>query len=381
MTLNTKYKKKSIFRRLVKSIFLSVYLFVVLLVFVALLSKFVPAYITYIPYLLSLAFPILFIIYLVLIVFVLYRKYYVTFILTFPVFLWALFVFNRYVNFTSLLDSNKCTKDDSLLKVMSFNVRLFDLYNWKGYHKNHKLIIDFIINENPDIACFQEYYYQSDGKYPTTEPILKGLNTSYIHEYYPVINRKKEHFGIATISRFPIINKGVIEFEETSNMSIFSDIVLNSDTIRVYNLHLESVRLGNEDYAFISALENNSDSIELQKTKNIYNRLITAIVKRNKQAEIIAEHVKSCPYPVIVCGDFNDVPASYTYSVISKGLKDSYSLIDIFSMGSTYNGNIPWIRIDYILHSPFFSSCNYVVHKINASDHFPISVFLRKENL
>ena len=142
-------------------------------------------------------------------------------------------------------------------------------------------------------------------------------------------------------------------------------------------MHLESVRLGVEDYIFISSLEKSPDSLELNKTKSLIKRLIKAAIERNRQAQIIAKSIEECKYPVIVCGDFNDIPASYTYSTISKNLVDTYKNFD-FTLGSTYNGNIPFIRIDYIFHSPDFVSCKHTIHKVNYSDHYPVTAILYK---
>ena len=347
-----------------------------LLLLLSLLSKFIPADTFYIPSLLSLTFPFLFLLFVLFTLLVIYRKYYISLIIAFPVLIWSVVVINRYVDLSCLFFSSKCEVDSSI-KVMTFNVRLFDRYNWKGGFEKHEQILNFIINQQPDIACFQEYYYQSDGKYPTTVPILKGLQTSYIHEHYTVVNNNRDYFGIATITKFPIIKKGIISFKKTSNICIYSDVVIYSDTVRVFNLHLESVRLGVEDYAFISTVEQKPDSAEYNKTLPILKRLIRSAKKRSVQAAIVADSILYSPYPVIVCGDFNDVPASYTYSKISKGLADSYSQCD-FSLGTTYNGKIPFIRIDYILHSPAFSSCNYKIHKVDLSDHYPVSVQLYK---
>jgi len=372
MTLYNK-KKKSLFRRIVKSLFISIYIFNSLLLILALLAKYIDANTWPIPTILALGFPYIFLFFIVLTFIALYRKYYTTLLILLPFFVWGISVFNKYLNITSVFYSKNCTiSSTKSFKVMTFNVRLFDVYNWKTHHPNHQNILDFIVKQNPDIACFQEYYYQSDGKYITTDFLLKGLNTKNIHTYFPVVNRKTDFFGIATITRYPIINKGEITFLGTSNMCIFTDILINSDTVRIYNMHLESVRLGAEDYAFLSSVEHNPDSIEFNKSKLVLRRLINASKKRNTQATIIAQHINTCPYPVIVCGDFNDTPASYTYSVISKNLNDSYSLIDE-NLGSTYNGNIPFLRIDYILYSNAFNSCNYKIHRIDVSDHFPVT--------
>lgn len=370
-------KQKSLFRRIFKSMFIFVYFLLLIVLIISLSAKYIDTNTWVAPALFSLGFPYVFIIFIIFSLFALYRKYFITLLIMLPFIIWGFTVFNRYLNLSSIFKKENCKSNQSF-KVLSFNVRLFDVYNWKTNHPNYQNILNFIVVQSPDIACFQEYYYQNDGKYITTDFLLNGLNTTTIHSYFPVVNRNTDFFGIATITRFPIVNKGEITFQGTSNMCIYTDILIQDDTVRVYNMHLESVRLGNEDYAFISSIEHKPDSIELSKSKSVIRRLISASKKRNIQADIIAQHIRLCRYPVIVCGDFNDTPASYTYSVIAKNLNDSYSLIDQY-LGSTYNGNIPFLRIDYILYSNAFTSCNYQIHRLDVSDHYPITCILNKD--
>ncbi len=372
-------KRKKVRQGFIRSVFRFFFLFVFFLTSVSLLlslsAKFISSEVIFIPSLLALAFPILFMVFIVLMMIVIWRKYYLIFTISLPLLIWSFVVFDRYINFSSFFKKVDCNHS-YLIKVMSFNVRLFDLYNWKGYHSNHKAIIDFIINNNPDIACLQEYYYQSDGKYPTTELLKEGIKSMYIHEYFPIVIKNRDFFGIATITKFPIIYKGLLSFEGTSNVCIYTDVLINKDTVRIFNMHLESVRLGIEDYAFISSIEKKlPDSLEITKTRNVLNRLIKAFKKRNMQADLIAEEIKKCPYPIILCGDFNDVPASYTYAQISKKLVDTYRNVDL-NLGNTYNGNIPYLRIDYIFHSSHFKTCDFEIHRIDMSDHFPVSATL-----
>lgn len=370
-------KQKSLFRRIFKSMFIFFYFLLLIVLIISLSAKYIDANTWIAPTLFSLGFPYVFVIFIIFSLFALFRKYFITLLIMLPFIIWGFTVFNRYLNFSSIFKKENCKSNQSF-KVLSFNVRLFDVYSWKTNHPNHQNILNFIVGQNPDVACFQEYYYQNDGNYITTDFLLNGLKTKNIHSYFPVVNRKNDFFGIATITRFPIVNKGEITFPGTSNMCIYTDIIIQNDTVRVYNMHLESVRLGNEDYAFISSVEHKPDSIELNKSKSVIRRLISASKKRNTQANIIAQHIRSCHYPVVVCGDFNDTPASYTYSVISKNLNDSYSLIDQY-LGSTYNGNIPFLRIDYILYSNTFNSCNYQIHRIDVSDHYPVTCILNKD--
>ena len=119
----------------------------------------------------------------------------------------------------------------------------------------------------------------------------------------------------------------------------------------------------------------NIDNKEVKDSKNLIRRLKNAFKKRANQADIISAHIAHCHYPVIVCGDFNDTPDSYAYKTISKGLKDAYCESGK-GIGSTYNGKIPFLRIDFILHSPKFNAYNFKVNKDDLSDHFPVTCLL-----
>lgn len=362
------------FRRLIKNSFLIASYFVLFLLIISFVSPYISPDIFFFPAFIGLAFPYIFLATLILFLFILFRKYKKHIFIILPFVLYGVYISCNYfkVGFFNSKPTNNKT-----IKVMSYNVRLFDLYNWKNNLHEKNKIFKLLEKENPAILCLQEYYYQNDGKFSTTDTLIKFLSAKNIHEYFPVVNEEKYFFGIATLTKFPIVNKGKITFEGTSNMSIYTDILLWGDTVRIYNNHLESVRLGKEDYNFINKFDFNIDNKEVNDSKNIIRRLKNAFKKRAKQADIIAEHIASCPYPVIVCGDFNDTPDSYAYKTICNSLVDSYCESGS-GIGSTYNGKIPFLRIDYILHSSKFNAYNFKVGKDDLSDHFPVTCLLGK---
>ena len=96
-----------------------------------------------------------------------------------------------------------------------------------------------------------------------------------------------------------------------------------------------------------------------------------AYIQRAGQVDILKEDIRSSPYPVIVCGDFNDTPVSYTYKTLSKGLSDVF-IESGSGAGSTFRGNFPYVRIDYVLYSPGFYSYFYHTEKVDWSDHYPV---------
>ncbi|HPA11610.1 MAG TPA: endonuclease/exonuclease/phosphatase family protein [Bacteroidales bacterium] len=275
------------------------------------------------------------------------------------------------------INKNKYPEElQSGFKYLSYNVRLFDQFKWvKGQdYFTRDAIFKFIASESPDVLSFQEFFHGDENYFPTIGPFIKMQLTDYYHVDYSKVAGKQKHYGLATFSRFPIVNKGSIRFaNSTSNSGIYTDIVINSDTIRVFNFHLESIRLSNADYNYVA--EFIDPSIQSQRNSSsdiILGKFKKAFIKRAEQARIAAEYIQKSPYPVIVSGDFNDTPISYSYHLISKGLDDAF-LKAGRGLGTTYAGKIPFIRIDYILNSKKLTSSNFTIHKVSYSDHYPIS--------
>jgi endonuclease/exonuclease/phosphatase family metal-dependent hydrolase len=263
-------------------------------------------------------------------------------------------------------------KEANSFKFLRFNTRLFDVYGWTDRIDTRTRIFNLIKKEAPQILCIQEFYTSTSRSGFNSLDSLKALQQSpYVHVAYTATKWGTDHWGIATFSSFPIIRKGNILFNEiTNNICIYSDIKINQDTIRVYNIHFQSNRFRKEDYEFLDKPDEQKD--KLLASKNIINKIKTASVKRSKQVDAVANHIESSPYPVIICGDFNDPPSSYTYNRISGDLKDAF-VESGSGFGNTYNGLIPLLRIDYILHSPQIRSTDFKTVKQNLSDHFPIT--------
>ena len=264
------------------------------------------------------------------------------------------------------------------MKVMTYNVRLFDLYNWYHNFETRKKIFDMLRKQSPDIVCFQEYFSSErhDYDYNNADTLRTVLSCPYAHIYYTVnLHGNKDHWGIATYSRYPIINRKVVLFDSKRRRAfIYSDVVNGSDTIRVINVHLESIGFKAEDYRFVENL-GEEDQEELQGAMNIGRRLKRAFVRRSSQAERLHEEIKNSPYPVIVCGDFNDTPTSYTYKTVSDGMKDAFRVSGSGS-GKTYLGVFPSFRIDYILHSDRLQSSGYTKIEEPLSDHYPVYCYI-----
>lgn len=261
------------------------------------------------------------------------------------------------------------------MKVLSYNVRLFDLYNWSHNKVTRDSIFALLHREDADVLCLQEFFQSNDARFfPTRSSLLKDFRYKQAHEHYTHEARYDQHFGIATFSTFPIVKKGFIDFPgTTNNVCIWSDIALTSDTIRVYNAHLASYHFGDEDYKFLQDLDTDThtDSLKLGGER-ILKRLRRGFRLRAGEVEKIAEHMRNSPHPVLYCGDMNDVPMSYGYASLRSVLEDAF-VESGTGLGGTYIGNLPSLRIDHILHGPELEAWDFRTLPNELSDHRAIS--------
>jgi endonuclease/exonuclease/phosphatase family metal-dependent hydrolase len=266
--------------------------------------------------------------------------------------------------------------DANSFKIISYNVRQFDLYNWEQNKVNRNKYFDFLKKEDPDIVCFQEYYEDKTKTFITTDSIISFLKTKnyYFKDTYTSAGKYK--FGIATFSKYPIIKSDFFEFENTSNIIIYSDLLINGDTIRVFNAHLQSIRFQPEDYKFIEKVESSIDSIVIDEAKPLIAKLRDAYQMRAIQANSLNTLIEMSAYKVIVCGDFNDTPISYTYHTVKGNLHDAFIEAGT-GISKSYNGAFPSFRIDYVLYSDGIEAKDYNCPKIPLSDHFPVVTTLK----
>lgn len=260
------------------------------------------------------------------------------------------------------------------LKVMSFNVHVFDLYNLNGRLDNRNAVLSFLLEEDADVLCFQEFYHQEGSSdFSTKDTMISLLGTNYYHERYTHEMTGERYFGVATFSKYPIIKKGEIAFEnDPNNFCIYSDVVVKEDTVRVFNGHLGSIRLQNDDYEFFGDENGPEYPVQNDAGQRILGRLKMAFEKRAMQAERVADEIKASPYPVIFCVDLNDTPVSYCYRQFGKLLDDAF-VQSGNGIGQTYIGKVPSNRIDYIFYDPQWRSANFTTHQVNLSDHKPVS--------
>jgi endonuclease/exonuclease/phosphatase family metal-dependent hydrolase len=284
--------------------------------------------------------------------------------------------FNHFTNYIKL---RKPSGDKSnTFKVLSYNVRLFNYYETRNGVFSVKKVVDFIKSQNPDIICLQEFFILGTPALEENE-IIKGLGGKYNSHMKLMKISKNRYYGIITLSRFPITARGEISHSSSSSLSIFTDIVIQQDTFRIFNNHLQSFMLKRMNKSFLEEMAGSEDKETVDEVKNLSKSLKNGFTRRSEQAEKVKNYVNKSPYHVIVAGDFNDTPVSYTYRTIRKGLNDSF-VTSGYGAGFTYKGNYPPNRIDYILYDNNLSNTNFEIKRVKYSDHYPIIAYFRKKN-
>ncbi len=256
--------------------------------------------------------------------------------------------------------------------VMSFNVKVFDLYTWNNYPGSKDALLQVIENADPDVLCLQEFY-ANDSEQPSSVASLKK-KYPYLHFEKTFTVKGHNHWGIATFSKFPITGRSVIKFPNAfQNIAVATDIVIKDDTVRIFNAHMQSIYIGSDDYENMSGLHG-SEKVKYSLWK-IFRKIKEAFFKRTEQAELLAGQIAKSPHRVLVCADFNDTPNSYTYKTISAGLNDSFKEAGC-GIGCTFSSNRPIFRIDYVLADKRIRVCSHQVIWNFTSDHFAVKAWL-----
>lgn len=259
---------------------------------------------------------------------------------------------NKYYKFS---ETDLETEADDFT-VMSYNVRLFNLFKWLPKDNVGNEIETFVYEQNPDILCIQEYSYSAKVEF-------RQYKYQYVHRLGNKIKTSQ-----AIFSKFPIVNEGVIELPESNNSVVYADIRKGKDTLRVYNMHLESIKISPD----VNEIQDNVDAINESKSKKLFNRISEAFKKQQMQAELLAAHKQECRYPVIICGDMNNSAFSYVYRSIRGDLNDCFEEAGI-GFGQTYKFKYYPARIDYIFTDERMKVKNFKSFSdFENSDHFPI---------
>jgi len=261
----------------------------------------------------------------------------------------GLFYLPRYYKIEIDRKYDTSFREHRYTKIMTYNVREGKKEGLAEYIKKH----------NPDILCLQEINIGGDNWNTLTE--------SYKTTYMPKVCIG----GNQILSKYRIIRSGGVDTLE-HRCCVWADLKVKNDTIRVVSLHLQTTSISPKDTQFIEHHEYISDKERDSKLRSIVERLVENNRKRASQAQLVADFLDKSPYTTIVCGDFNDVPLSYTYNSIAKELDDTFSkMADGFAY--TYNMKYGLLRIDNILVSPSVEVVSYEVdNSVDFSDHYPV---------
>ena len=244
------------------------------------------------------------------------------------------------------------------LKILSHNIG-------SSLPANRPAEWNFYLNQKADILCFQEWQLSN--------PSVKKIRDSIEKNYYSTL---KEAVNARPIfSKHPILSKGILDSRSKGNGTTWADILYHQDTLRIYNVHLVSNRISGQTEQLMNAV-NIKNASTWQKIKRVLNRYKEALLLRTDQAEELKKVMDHSPHPFILAGDFNDIPSTYIFRLLSGQLNDAW-LQSGNGLAYTYAGKLPFLHIDQVLCSQSLKGTNFTIHRVRYSDHFPVTATLK----
>ena len=301
----------------------------------------------------------------------LFRRSYKAFLPVFVlVFFWGYYQRGLALNMSA--DPEDLASAANKLSVLSYNVRIFNTYAHlqDKNQTSSKELIKWVARNPADVYCLQEFYNEDKSKVYNTTSKIAWQREKYFFLSRTFVNRIGAEFGLAIVSKYPIVEKGTISFGKlTQNHGMYADIKVKEDTVRVYNFHFQSMSIEEKQ---IKDTYKDQDGFKTEG-RNVLRRFKKGVVKRSDQVNVLLEHLQHSPHPVIFCGDVNDVPYSYTYEQLNKHYTNAF-VKKGFGIGATYNGILPFVRIDNQFCSPELEVLDFTLHDtITYSDHFPLT--------
>lgn len=298
----------------------------------------------------------------------------VLFLATFLLFLYLLFGWSKWawipfialvLNFSNLKNSvgtnlggTPVFKGTKVFKVLSLNTHLFNYFKEPKTQAVYKSLLKDIKKQNASVVCLQEFLSYRNH---TAQKVQKELGFEYAYFKKLKDGRKVGDFGMLILSKFAITDSGFVHFNPYSgNIGAWVTLDVYDKKMNLFSVHLQSIGLGKKDFS-------NLKNPEWQNSKGTFKRIRDASIKRAEQVHLLKKQLATMKDPVILLGDFNAPPVSYTYLQLSKGMTDAF-VSNSFGIEQTYNGKIPGMRIDYFLSSPEIKSLAYESFNVN-SDH------------
>ncbi len=271
---------------------------------------------------------------------------------------------------TFSVSENDVLEEGKSIRILSYNTRCLGFQNGTLADND---VLNYLRQQDADIVCLQEFVAYKHGR--TWQEVKRYLGYPYSYIDFKTYGGKRQ-YGLAVFSKYPLIHKQTLRYESSTNISNRCDVVIEGDTIRLFTNHLQSNRLNEKDFALEhKGREEYVDELQA-KAEKVGRKITSNTQLRAAQAKLVQREIAASPYPVVVCGDFNDVPVSYTYRTIAKGLQDAFLVADTWSLGHTFYKGIIGIRIDYILCDKSFGVSDFRIDKVSYSDHYPISCTL-----
>jgi endonuclease/exonuclease/phosphatase family metal-dependent hydrolase len=269
--------------------------------------------------------------------------------------------------------SNELKQNDSSFTLMSYNVRLLDLYNWSGDKTTRKKMLAFIKEKKSSVLCLQEFYSGNDSVGINN---INAISDSCDYPYFAectINENKRGKWGSIIFSKLPII-KSINHDIDVAGSNLLQEVQLKfkNDTFSVFNTHLKSNKFSSQETDLVANGSSISwDEKTKSETKSIYSKLEKSSINRGLESSLVSRVIKSNNYPSIVCGDLNDIASSYVYFKIRGNKKDAF-LEKGVGLGATYNKFIPLLRIDYLFHDEEIHLLGFEKIAVPFSDHYPL---------
>ena len=247
--------------------------------------------------------------------------------------------------------------------IMTYNSHMMD----ESRKPKQNRVIQYILRTQPDVVCLQEVEVHKSGNKLTLSELREALSVyPYTYFDFKVYNSKLQ-FGNVVFSRYPLIGKHTLRYKSATNITSVCDIVLPTDTIRLYTNHLESNKLLREDLDIGTTTEQAQSAFNSTSEK-----LAQASAIRNEQVKILRSDTERSPHPVLIVGDMNTTPVSYAYRLLQRNMRDAFLESSNGQLGHTFVKGKLGIRIDYILHSKQLTATDFDIPHVDYSDHYPV---------
>ena len=242
------------------------------------------------------------------------------------------------------------------VKIATYNVARFSRET-SGFIAQD--ILSEMKKQKVDVVCFQEYNDQCGDK----------KNSDSYKDYFPYMAMGESDMMI--YSRYPIIKSKNLNFEMTNNSAMWAEINVNGTALRVYNAHLETTGINSTLHKAGKLINQGMDIESNALVRAFYGNYTLGMIARSGQANVLAMDMRDCELPIIVCGDFNDVPYSYVYNTMLGDKVDGFKECGSGFM-YTFRGGNKKVRIDYIFHDKGMTGLSYYKRELSYSDHNPV---------